>query len=75
MHSSAKRLLSSECVYMENRWSEIDRGIQIALRKNLTQSHFFHHKSHMDRPGIEPGIPGANVGANHLNRGTAFDIQ
>jgi hypothetical protein len=25
--------------------------------KILSQCHFVHHKSHMDRPGFEPGTP------------------
>jgi hypothetical protein len=25
--------------------------------ENLPQRHFFHHKSHMTRPGFEPGLP------------------
>jgi hypothetical protein len=26
-------------------------------RGNLPQRHFLHHKSHMNRPGFEPGPP------------------
>jgi hypothetical protein len=25
--------------------------------ENLHQRHFVHHKSHMKRPGLEPGLP------------------
>jgi hypothetical protein len=27
------------------------------LGENLPQRHFVHHKFHMTRPGLEPGLP------------------
>jgi hypothetical protein len=33
---------------MKHRWNEIDRVKLKYSGKNLSQYHFFHHKSHMD---------------------------
>jgi hypothetical protein len=35
---------------------KIGRGNR-STRRNLLQRHFVHHKSHMTRPGSEPGPP------------------
>jgi hypothetical protein len=39
---------------MEDQWNKTDRGKPKYSEKNLPQCHFVHHKSHMDRLGIEP---------------------
>jgi hypothetical protein len=44
-------------ILMEHRWNEIDRGKPKYSERNMSQCHFIHHKSHMDRHGMEPGPP------------------
>lgn len=52
---------------------ELTRKVKL-LRGNLTQCHFFHHKSHLNWPGIEPGPLGREAVTNLLSCGTAFMI-
>jgi hypothetical protein len=42
---------------MEDRWNELDRGKPKYSGKNMSQCHFVYYKSHINRPGIEPGSP------------------
>jgi len=36
-------------------WSkDADKGISQKLKKNLFQCYLFHHKSQINRPGIDP---------------------
>jgi hypothetical protein len=44
-------------ILKEHRWNEIDREKPKYSEKNLSQCHFVHYKSHMERPGIESGPP------------------
>jgi hypothetical protein len=41
------------------------------LRENLPQHHFVHYKSHMTRPGLEPGPPSGWAMAQPFN--TKYD--
>jgi hypothetical protein len=47
---------------MEHRWNETDRGKSKYSGKNLSQFNFVHHKSYMDRPGIESRPPRGEAG-------------
>jgi hypothetical protein len=41
-------------------------------RKNLSQLHDVHHKSHMDRRRNEPGLPGERPATNRLSYGAVL---
>jgi hypothetical protein len=47
---------------------------RIIREKNLSQCHFVHHISYIDRPGIEPGPPRYRPATNRLSHGTAQSI-
>jgi len=38
---------------MEECWNDTDRRATKYLKKNLSQSHFIRHKSHMEWRGVE----------------------
>jgi hypothetical protein len=44
------------------------------LRENLPQRHFVDHKSHMSRPGFEPGVLWWDAETNRLSYDAALII-
>jgi hypothetical protein len=54
---------------MEQRWNDTGRGKSKDSERNLSQSHFVHHKSHMDCPGRDPGPPQRESGDKPLRYG------
>jgi hypothetical protein len=58
---------------MEQWWNDSGRVKPKNSEKSLPQYHFVHQKSHMDRPGREPGPPRwERPATNRLSHGTAF---
>jgi hypothetical protein len=42
---------------LEHWWNDFDGGKPKHSKKNPSLCYFVHHKSHMDRLGIETGTP------------------
>jgi hypothetical protein len=59
MRRKMEVLMRFFCFYVsiEHRWNEIDRGKPKYSEKSLSQCHFVHQKSHMNRPWIELAHP------------------
>jgi hypothetical protein len=55
-------------VRMENLVEWMARETEV-LGENLPWRHFVHHKSHLTRPGIEPGPRGGKPATNHFSYG------
>ena len=58
---------------LQQWWSGIDRGKSKYSVRNLSLCHFFHHKSHVKWPGIEPGPPRSEAG--HFAVGTPINDE
>jgi hypothetical protein len=57
-----------EWMSLEHLWSDTDWRKPKYLGRKLSQCHFVHHKSDMDRPGIQPRPYGERLVTNHLSQ-------
>jgi hypothetical protein len=46
-----------ELMSLKHWWNGTDREELKYSERNLSQCHFVHHKSHVERFGLEPGAP------------------
>jgi hypothetical protein len=64
---------------IEHWWNYINRRKPKNVKKDLSQSHFFHNKFHVDSPGIKTGPPQWGMATNRLNNDAAvkrkFDLN
>jgi hypothetical protein len=60
---------------MEQQWNEIDREKPKWKGNDLSQCHNVHHKSHMNKPEIEPSFRGGWLATNYLSHGMAVFVS